>query len=157
MKRFKFKLDVVLTERKRFESVKLKEWGMAQRILKQMIDEKTAMEKRLMEVFEESTLASSQKEGSISILHSMEVFIHGAKLKITWKAQEIERAKKLTEKKRMEYVFARQKREVIEKLRERKHQEYKNEMRKKELKEQDELYIMNGNAMRRLAEEEDVA
>lgn len=153
MKRFKFKLEVVLKERKRVEDLKQREWMMARRLLLAMNEDLTNMIERLEAAFGEATQLGAA--GNIGMLHSIDGFIDGTKLRIEWKRQEIVRAEKLTEKKRVEYVKERQKREALEKLKERKYEEFKEELRKKELRELDELYVMSAGYKRRAAEEDE--
>jgi flagellar FliJ protein len=153
MKKFKFKLEVVLTERKRVEDLRLREWTIAKQILQSMIDELRAMEKRLQEAFREATVTGAH---DAAMLTAIESFIQGTKLRIKWKKRDIERGEKLSEKKRLEYVQARQKRAMLDKLKEKQLEAFREELRKRELKQLDDIYIMNGAARRR-SEEEDVS
>lgn len=152
MKKFKFKLEVVLGERKRVEDLRLREWVLAKRILQGMIDELAAMEKRLAEVFRESTETGAHDAAMLSAIES---FIQGTKVRITWKKRDIERGAKLTERKRLEYVQASQKRAMLDKLKERRFAEFREALRKGELKKLDDIYIMNGAAHRRAEHEQD--
>jgi flagellar export protein FliJ len=151
MKKFKFQLETVLSERKRVEDLKAREFTLAQSLLIKMIEELKAMEIRLQKAFEEATEASLD----MAIVNSVEAFIKGTKLRIEWKKREIERAFKLVERKRLEYVFASQKRAALDKLKENKHGEFKEVLRKNELKALDDIYIMNGAARTRARNDED--
>ena len=150
MKKFKFGLEVVLQERRRLADLKLREFSLAKKILNMMIEDLAAMEQRLDEAYNEATSLASNPLNNIGLVSSMESFISGLKIRIVWKNGEIERAKRLTEKKRVEYVAAKQKSEAISKLRERKLDEYTAFARKHELKQLDDLYIMSGAARRRM-------
>lgn len=159
MKKFKFKLETVLKERKRIEDLRLREWTLAQRILMNMVGELTALEKRFAEVVGEATLIGGPlpraAENHVGMITTTESFIQGTKLRIGWKKQDIGRAEKLTEKKRGEYVRASQKRKALEKLKERRLAQHKSAARKQEIRALDDIYIMNGAARRRMEEDDD--
>jgi flagellar protein FliJ len=152
MKKFKFKLEVVLNERKRVEDLRLREWVLAKRILQSMIDELAAMEQRLKKAFREATDTGANDPAMLSTIES---FIQGTKIRIVWKKRDIERGAKLTERKRLEYVHASQKRAMLDKLKEKQLEQFREEVKMRELKELDDIYIMNGAARRRM-ENEDV-
>jgi flagellar export protein FliJ len=151
MKRFKFRLEAVLKERKRQEDLRQREWVLARNILQGMIDQKNALEKRLGEAIGEMTEVSGKSSGMADVL---EGFISGQKHRITWKTLEIERGSKLVERKRQEYVAASQKRKALEKLKEKQHETWLDELKKRELKALDDTYIMNGAYKARMEEEE---
>ncbi|MEW6057834.1 MAG: flagellar export protein FliJ [Bdellovibrionota bacterium] len=159
MKKFKFNLEIVLGERKRSEDLRLREWTLARKILQTMLDDLNALETRLVKAFDESTDLAMKQSGlggsNIAMLGTVESFISGVKVKIQWKKQEIERALKLTERTRVEYVKARQKREALEKLKASRHEEFRKRVRKRELKDLDDMYVMSGAARRRSEEEEE--
>ena len=157
MKKFRFKLDVVLAERKRVEDQRLKDWTLAQRLLQGMYDQLHALQKRLSVAFGEATSLGALQAGNVGMLSSVESFISGQKVRIEWKSREIERAIKIVEKARLLYVTARQKREALEKLKERKFDEFKEAIRKNELKKLDDIYVMTGAAVRRAREEDEEA
>lgn len=157
MKKFRFKLEVVLSERKRVEDQRLKDWTLAQRLLQGMCDQLVALQERLLAAFDEATSLGTLQSGSVSVMSTVETFISGQKIRIDWKTREIERAKKIVEKARLLYVTARQKREALEKLKERRLDEFKERIRKDELKRMDDIYVMNGAAVRRAAEEDEEA
>jgi flagellar FliJ protein len=153
MKKFQFRLQAVLEERKKTEEVRLRDFTLAQRVLQKFIDELNRLETRLLDSYKECDQAKASN--SIEVLQTFENFIDGTKKRIEWKRQEIERGKKITEKKRLEYVAARQKREVLEKLKERKVEEHKLMEKKRELKNLDDLYVMRAILRTREIEEED--
>lgn len=143
-KKFVFKLEVVLKERKRQEELRLHEWVLARTILQKMIDFNDELKEKLQKTIGEATELASMPINSVGQLLAMHDFIEATKKRITWKTQEIEKGSKLTEKKRLEYVSAAQKRQSLEKLRDKKLDEYKDMLAKKELKELDDVYIMRG-------------
>jgi flagellar FliJ protein len=147
MKKFKFKLETVLGERKRIEDAKLRDWTLAQQIVLKMKSELADLERALATAVDEGGRLDSS---SIGMYAAVDAFIKGTKIRIVWKKAEIERASKLLEKKRQEYVTARQRREALQKLKERKHAEYNDALKARELKELDDLYIMS----RKTTEEE---
>lgn len=144
MKKFRFKLQAVLTERKRLEDLKLREWTLAQRILLSMIADREKLEKRLGDAIREATVLAALPDNTSGEFRAMDAFIGGLKLRIRWKNMEIERGSKFTERKRLEYVAASQKRKALDKLRERRLEEFKEQALKRELKELDDVYIMRG-------------
>ncbi|MBI3556913.1 MAG: flagellar FliJ family protein [Deltaproteobacteria bacterium] len=156
MKRFRFKLEVVLAERKRVEDLRLREWTLAKRILQGMMDALTVLELGLADaISKDSQLGSGPGVDGIGMFAAVDQFIAGQKTRIVWKTQEIERGARLTDKKRVEYVKARQKREALEKLKERRLGEHRVASHKHELKTLDDIYIMSGAARRRMDEEDE--
>lgn len=151
MKRFRFKLEVVLRERKRIEDLKLGEWVLAKNVLQTMVDQRQELEDRLASAMKE---LSRTDGSSVSLALVGDAFIEGQKIRIEWKKREIERGEKLVEKKRLEYVAVKQKRMALDKLKERKFEEYRDEARKQEQKTLDDTYIMTGAFKAREAEEE---
>ena len=145
MKKFKFRLETVLNERKKNENIKLRDWTLAQRILQTLANQKIQFEKRLNEACSEATQLAELPINSSAEFYTIDNFIKGIKLLIQWKEQEIERATKLTQKKYSEYVQASQKRKILEKLKEKRTEEFKKAIHKKELKELDDLYIMRAH------------
>lgn len=155
MKRFKFKLEAILAERKRAEDLKLKEWTIARRFLQALMDDLASLEKGMTDAINKGDqLAASDRIDNVGMFSAVDSFIQGQKLRIVWKGREIERGAKITERKRQEYVATRQKREVLEKFKERKRAEHRAAVQKQELKMLDDIYIMNGAARRRMDEEE---
>lgn len=148
MKKFKFKLEVVLGERKRVENLKLREYSLALQIMQKMIAEKSAMEKRLAEAIDEATKLNELPENNIGQIMAIDSFIKSLKIRLGWKRQEIERGNKLTERTRLEYVKASQKTKTLEKLKEKKIEEFKEVLHKRELKQMDDIYIMRAGSQR---------
>lgn len=154
MKKFRFKLDVVLVERKRVEDQRLKDWTLAQRIFEGMLRQLRDLKERLNTVYGEANQAAAAPCGSTNLLSAMESFIKGQKIRIEWKTREIERGAKIVEKARLLYVTARQKREALEKLKERRLEEFKAAIRRRELKQLDDVYIMRAPLARAPQDEE---
>lgn len=155
MKRFKFKLEAVLTERKRVEDVRLREWTLTKRFLQALLEDLSDLEKGLEDGIARVTeLNKLSEESHIGMYAALEAFISGQKTRIIWKSQEIQKATKLSERARVEYIKMRQKREALEKLKERKNQDYRKEVRKSEFRQIDDIYIMNGAARRKLESED---
>jgi flagellar FliJ protein len=154
MKTFKFRLETVLFERKRIEDLRLRELTLAQQIMIQLRRELGELEDRLHTAFEEYTVLVTQPDLVVGAVTALDAFITGLKQRIEWKKRDIERGARLTEKKRLEYVAARQKREALEKLKERQYAEHREAARKRELKQLDDLYVMTGGAARRRELEE---
>lgn len=158
MKKFKFKLETVLSERKRVEDLRLREWTLAKRLLQGLVDDLTRLENELADAINKATeLAASAQVYNIGEHAAVDGFIAGQKVRIIWKTQEIERGTKIVERKRLEYVQASQKRQALEKLKERKQTAHGEAAHKKELKQMDDIYIMTGAAQRRMAEEDEEA
>ncbi len=149
MKKFKFKLEVVLQERKRQEDVKLRELMIAERLLQGLVDQKKDLEKKLVQAVRDGSGLAGVKENSSAEFQVLDGFISGTKIRIRWKTQEIERGTKLTNKKRQEYVAARQKREALEKLKTKRHQNYLEDVKAHEQRMLDDLYIMRASFLNR--------
>ena len=155
-KRFKFRLETVLKDRKRLEEKRLQEWNLARAILNQMIEAKVEMQDKLKQSVVDATDLVEKPTTSVGNLSVMEQYIAGLKIRIQRKTNEIERGEKLTEKKRLEYVLASQKAKSIEKLKEHQLEDYKDLNAKLELKKLDDTYIMRA-ALKRNENDEDLA
>lgn len=154
-RRFKFRLESVLAERKRQEEKRLGEWTLARQLLQAMKDALSDLQKRLHEIIEDGGKLAALPTNSAANFQSVDTFIIGQRKRIEWKTAEIGRAEKLVEKKRLEYVAASQKRKALEKLKEKRLEEYVEFHRKKELKALDDIYVMRG--MKQDQDEEGVA
>ncbi len=153
MKKFRFRLEPVLKERKRIEDLKLREFALTQRFVEKLKDELSTLEKNLKRGIKDATEIASAPVNMVVNLQTADKFIEGTKHKIGWKKQDVERASKFLEKKRQEHFIARQKREVIEKLKEKKFADYKKLKRKYEQKALDDLYIMRARFTEKKREE----
>lgn len=142
MKKFQFKLEIVLKERKRVEDLRLREWTKAERFVKQLEAERDAMVTRLNLAFDEATQLATLPQNSSAQFMGMDSFIKGEKIRIDWKEQHLEKARKFSERRRVEYVAASQKRKALEKLKERKIAEHSLKVKKHEARIQDDLYTM---------------
>lgn len=153
MKKFRFKLEVVLEERKRQEDIKLRELMVAERLLQGLVDQKVYLQERLAVAVKDGGPLAALAENTSGEFHILHTFIEGTKIRIRWKEQEIERGRKLTDKKRQEYVAARQKREALEKLKTKRKQVYVDNVRKMEQRQMDDLYIMRARFLKGTEEE----
>lgn len=142
MKRFKFKLEAVRLDRKRGEDLKLREWSIVNRMLAELRNEKTAMEERMKSAFREMTDLNAMPRLSTGLITELESFIQGLRQRIEWKGGEIARAEKFVERKRVEWMAARQKRMILDKLKEKKVEEHLEEARWREDRDLDDLNLM---------------
>ncbi|MGE4234027.1 MAG: flagellar export protein FliJ [Bacteriovoracia bacterium] len=142
MRRFQFRLEPVLKERKRIEDLKLREFALAQRFLEKIKGELEKLNSDLKDGIDKASLLASASTNSVANLQTADTFISGQKRRIQWKKEDIERTEKFVAKKRNEHLAARQKREAMEKLKARKLEFFKKEERKKEQKNLDDLYVM---------------
>lgn len=147
-KLFKFRLETVLTQRKREEDKRLGEWTLARNLLAEMVKARISHEERLERAIVEGTAIANAPLKTAGDFATFERFVSGLKTKIVWKKQEITRAEKLVEKKRLEYVAASQKRKALEKLREKRLEEYVEKIKKHELKQLDDIYVMRSAALK---------
>lgn len=145
MKRFRFRLEAVRSQRQQIENLRIREWSIVNRMMNQLIQDRTDLEARLQSAMAEMTEAKQARVVSTSIISEIENFIQGIKLRIEWKKSEITRAEKFVDRKRMEWMDARKRRKTIDVLREKKLEEFKSDQRSKELKTVDEIYIMQGS------------
>lgn len=147
-KKYKFKLETVLKERKRQEDKRLQEWNLARNILGQMVDAKNEMQGKLGQTIVDATEIAVKKDSlSVGNIAVIDQFINGMKIRIQRKQMEIERGEKLTEKKRVEYVQASQKSKTLEKLKEKQKEENKDYLNKQETKKLDDIYIMRARSL----------
>ncbi len=147
-KKYKFKLETVLKERKRQEDKRLQEWNLARNILGQMVDAKNEMQGKLGQTIVDATEIAEKKDSlSVGNIAIIDQYINGMKIRIQRKQMEIERGEKLTEKKRIEYVQASQKSKTLEKLKEKQKEEYKDYLNKQETKKLDDIYIMRARSL----------
>ena len=154
MKKFKFRLEAVLVERKKAEDGRLRDWAQTKRMLQQLVDDLSLLESKLQGAFVDCTSTAQATSGSalgtIGLLGSIENYINGTKTRIAWKRRDIERGSKLVEKARQLYLQAKQRRNVLEKLKENQFERYKLAAHKHELRQLDDVYIMNGAARKRM-------
>ncbi len=142
MKKFRFRLEVVLRERKRIEDEKLKDWSTADRFVRELEGERSRMRDRLASVIQEASGLAENPGGGVAMLRETDQFIHGEKLRIDWKTQHIERAQRFADRRKQEYVLASQRRKALEKLKEKQSAEHAEWMRKREATALDDLYTM---------------
>jgi flagellar FliJ protein len=151
MKKFIFKLEAVLTDRKRTEDMRLKEWSIVNRMLAELKGQQVSLETRLKDALVEATEFASAPTVSPAILAETERFIQGVKQRLQWKVNDITRAEKFVEQRRSAWFAARQKRMIIDKIKEKRMSEHRQEARDQEYREQDDQMVMRA----RLALEED--
>lgn len=142
MKKFQFKLETVLRERKRIEDLRLKEWTTADRFVRQLQTELDSTVQGLRDAIEKASVIASLPQNTAGQFIAIDTFISGEKIRIQWKEQHLEKAKKFAERRHVDYVAASQKRKALEKLKERKKSEHALKLKKSEARVQDDLYTM---------------
>lgn len=148
MKKFKFKLEAVLSDRKRTEDMRLKEWSIVNRMLAELRQQKLDLVERLSGAISEATQFASAATISPAILSETEHFIQGVKQRIQWKENEIARAEKFVEQRRLAWFTARQKRMIIDKIKEQRMIEHQEQVRVHEHKVIDDLMVMRARITR---------
>ncbi len=142
MKKFKFRLEVVRLERKRQEDFKLREWSIVNGMLLNLQNELTSLEDSLKNAFSDASNLRAMSTLSIGTISSQESYIEGLKLKIEWKKNDISRAVKFVERKKVEWINARKDRMILDRLKEKKKIDHKKEASRKELQELDDMNVM---------------
>lgn len=142
MKKFKFRLENVLIQRKRDEDLRLREWSVVNKMLFDLKHELDILVDKKNESTEYLNGLLSIKELHLPTVQSLEHYLFQLNLQIQWKKDDILRTEKFVERKKNDWIQARQKRMVLEKLKEKKLFEFKKEVAKKEIKLLDDLNIM---------------
>lgn len=142
MKKFIFRLETVLTERKRQEDFKLREWSIVNRMLIDLQSDLSVLENSLNQAFVDASHLKSMSDLSIATIVAQESYIEGLRLKIDWKKNDISRAVKFVDRKKQEWLLFRKNRMILDKLKEKKKIEHKKEANRKEQKDLDDMYIM---------------
>lgn len=141
MAKFKFRLENVLTHRKRREDDVLALLAKAQRGLQLEKDRKSELEMNL-----ELALVRRESLGATAVgIHAFIVendFIIGVKQRVIQSDQGILRANRGVEKALRAYLFAKRQTRMIEMLREKALAEFKQSESKREQKNLDEMMIM---------------
>jgi len=148
MKKFKFKLQVVLDHRKRIENEKKKELGKVNAVLNSEKDKFYAFEN----VYLATQLELKKKETGILDIAQM-LFYQSYLIQLRQIMQHqkkvINEVLKEVEKKRLELVEVSKKRKVLDKLKEKEYSQYTKEMALVEQKFIDEIsinkYLRDGN------------
>lgn len=154
MKKFKFQLESVRVERERFENLRLREWSIVNKMFRDLIDEKLGLEKKLQSSIHEMTALNQAAQLTTAPLIDLDHYIQGLKSRIEWKQMEIIRAEKFVERKRVEWMGARQKRKILDTLKDKQHEIYKEEVKVKENRLVDDLYIMRAVNPKKVAQED---
>jgi len=152
MRRFKFKFEVILNQRKGKEDNALAALGAAQRNYQMEISKKSKLMSDLSAALERRELLAN---GTVDIgAYKLEQdFIVGTKQRMIQQDQAIVRASKVVEKSLRAYLHARRQTRTIELIREKSYQEFRREQNKREQKELDDLMIMRN----RMKDLEDLA
>lgn len=141
MKKFNFKFETVLKQRKMREEEALRVFGKAQRDLQTQKDELVALRESL-----EGALVRRESLGSQAVaVHEFQLeenFIRGIKIRISKVELAIQRVSKSVEKALRVYLQARKQSRAIEILREKAYQEYRQERVKYEQKILDDITVM---------------
>jgi len=142
MKKFKFKLEPVLMQRKHREDIKKKELAEVFRELKNAEDFLLAVKNDF-----NRTQASTMREESLKRIDIEKILLYESYMIYLRRLIEetlirIEGIKKKLAKKRIEYIEATKAKRVIEKLREKQYYNYMKDMEIKEQKFIDEMGIV---------------
>lgn len=141
MKKFSFKFESVLKQRKIREQESLRVLGQAQSELQSLQQEKNLLQKNLDEAL---LRRESLGKTAVPVLsfHLEESFIQGTKQRISRTEQYISRATKAVERALRTYLLARKQSRAIELLREKELEEFKNERNQYEQKVLDDVTLM---------------
>jgi flagellar export protein FliJ len=141
MKKFNFKLSIVLEVRKNQENEALRVLANAQNVYQREIERKASLMSQLQNALQRrEELASTPT--TITSFQLEQNNIICAKQRILQAEQAIFRATKELEKARRNYINARRQSSIMETLRDREHRKYRQEVSKKEQKAMDELTVM---------------
>lgn len=141
MKKFSFKFEAVLKQRKMREEDALRALGNAQRAYQEELSNKS----RLLSTLERS-LRRREELGGDAVpalaFQLEEEYIRGTKQRLVRADQAILRASRNVEKALRAYLNARKQSRAIEVLREKAYEEYRRERAKLEQKRLDDLTVM---------------
>ncbi len=144
MKKFQFKFNTVLQQRKIREVESLRVLGAAQQAYQQELREKA----RLRESLDSSLLRREHlgKDPTLPGAFQLENdFISGTRQRMVRQDQAIIRATRAVEKCLRAYLQARRQTRMLESLYERHYLEWKRERNRKEQREQDDLTVMRAH------------
>lgn len=141
MRKFKFRLESVLNLRRKKEQQSLIHMSRAQSKYLQEVSKKNQLIEDHKKAIERREIIANPGTQS-GVIATEEDFIKGTKVRITHADQSILRAKRVLDKRMLDYQFARREREVIEKLKEKAKREYLLKRKKKETKEIDEINVL---------------
>jgi flagellar FliJ protein len=142
MKKFIFRLESVLQERKRQEDFRLREWSIVNKMLLDLKDQQRNLEEKKIQVSNHISDLMSMKSMNVSIIQTADQYLHGLNLQIQWKKEDITRAEKFVARKKDDWLQARKKRMILEKLKEKKNAEHKKDAAKREQRLVDDLNLM---------------
>jgi flagellar FliJ protein len=153
MRKFRFKFEPILKQRKSREEDARAALARAQRTYQAELDRKAKLRADL-----DGSLLRRERLGSSPIdivpFKVEDDFIVGTKQRILQQEQAIFRASKAVEKTLRAYLFARRQTRTIEVLREKAYADFRREVIKKEQREMDDLSIMRARMAERFSEGE---
>ena len=141
MKKFSFKFEAVLKQRKIREEDALRALGDAQRAYQEEVSAKSS----LLSILDRSLRRREELGGDavpVLAFQLEEDYIRGTKQRLVRADQAILRASKAVEKALRAYLNARKQSRTIEILREKAYEQYRREKAKLEQKRQDDLTVM---------------
>jgi len=138
-KKFKFRLEVILTHRKKIEDEKAGELGratqerlQAEAAVQAVLDQQQAVLARKAELQASGQFYAADLEGYVRYMQSLQA-------KEAERRRTLEKAREGEEKARQELVIARQEREILDRLKQNQHTAYLKELDAAEMKLIDEL------------------
>lgn len=141
MKRFRFKLEALLTIRERQERDALRILAECQRNLQNEVERRNSLENAMKNAIVRREDLSARVT-TVQEYRLEDLFIQGNKRRIEFAGRAIFRAQKWVKQAMSQYLVARQRKTVIEKLKEKAKHLHKVEVLKKEQKELDDIYVM---------------
>lgn len=144
MKKFQFKYQAVLKERKVKEEFTLELLAEAQHAYQAEVEQKT----KLIEVLNQ---AQTRKENlgktpvQIHEFQSEQAFITGTKQKLIQSDQRIFKAQKGVDRAMRNYLQAKRRSQIIQDLKDRSYQEYRKERNRFDQKQLDDIIVMRAH------------
>lgn len=138
MKRFKFRLQTLLDQRKAREDQLLQELGELRREEAREVERLHTLESRLMRTMDEIEQAI-RRNAKADELFRLDEFVKATRDDIRFQELTIEAVRDRVEKKRQQLVNAMQDRQVLEALRDKQEREYNLAAAREELKQLDEM------------------
>lgn len=153
MRKFQFKFEVILKQRKSHEELALRQLGAAQQNYQAAVREKNVLQEDLKKSLIRRESLGSESIG-ISAFKTEQDFITGLKHRIIRAEQGVTRSMRGVEKALRYYLQTRRQTQVMERLKEKHYLQFKQERARKEAKELDEMSVMREHLK---TEEGDVA
>ncbi|MCM2324311.1 MAG: flagellar export protein FliJ [Oligoflexia bacterium] len=144
MKRFRFKLETVLKQRKTKEEDALRVLGAAQRAYQEQLNRKAALQAELSTAHRRRESLGIEPVGAVAFKLEDD-FIVGTKQRIVHAEQAIFRASKVVARALRAYLEARKATRTLELLREKEYAEYRKARAKWEQKQLDDLTVMRAH------------